>query len=728
MKKITLLVFTFCFSFCVSSAQSNLIDLNGVFTGKYRYESKANLRWRPNTDQYTYYDAQTDADGQIIGVDMKNGKETALFSFKDFLKKNNIDSREQLKSQNMELSTSIQWIDANTFSFIFKKDDNYYSVIHHLKSGEYEMEDANMTMTATDASDDNKLFVFNDEGSIWVGKAGTDKRYILCPDTGKNIVFGEAVHRSEWGINEGYYFSPQSNYIAFYRMDESMVEDYPLLHTDGAIATIETIKYPMAGRTSHEVKVGIFDVKKSFQEQRTVYHYILTDLNDGEFLTNVTFSPDEKYLYITHLNREQNHSKLIRYDIQSGKKLQVLIEETDNRYVEPQTRMTFLKDGHFLWQSDRDGWNHFYLYDFDGNLIKQVTSGKWGIIENLGLDPEEQNVFFMTNKDLAVDKYLYSVNLKTGKLTNHTPKSGTHTIFFSPDKKFFFDYYTSLHTPRNIYANSTTGKQRLILACPNPYEAHPLGTDTIFTLKNSSGIELFCEMILPPQFDKNKKYPCLVYVYGGPHSQLVTNSFMNAGVFLNYMAEKGYVIFIMDNRGTNYRGAEFEKCIHRQLGVLESEDQMVGIDYLRSLPFIDTDRMGIDGWSFGGFMTLTMITEHPDVFRSATCGGPVVNWEWYEVMYGERYMDTPQENPEGYAHANLIPKIKNLKCPLLIMHGQQDHTVVQQQSLELLHQSVKDDVQIQYFPYTTHDHNVRGKERVQMWHKIEQFHDQYLMK
>lgn len=729
MKKIVVLILIFCFSFTVSIAQDDFIDLNGVFTGKYRYENKSNLRWRPNTNQYTYYDTQADIDGQIISVDMKNGKETVLFSFKDFLKKNNIDSREQLKSQNMELSSGIQWSDQNTFSFTFKKDDNYYWVNYHLKNGTFEMEDANMLMEATDASDDYKLFIFNDNGLVSVGKTGSDKRYIICPDTGENIVFGEAVHRSEWGIGEGYYFSPKSNYIAFYRMDESMVEDYPLLHTDGTIATIETIKYPMAGRTSHQVKVGIFDVNKSFQEQKTVYHYILTDVNDGEFLTNVTFSPDEKYLYITHLNREQNHSKLIRYDVQNGKKLQVLIEETDDRYVEPQTRMTFLKNGNFLWQSDRDGWNHFYLYDFNGNLIKQVTTGKWEVIENLGVDSEEQNLFFMTNKDLACDKYLYSINLKTGKLINHTPKSGTHNILFSPDKKYYFDYYTSLHTPRDIYANSTSGQQRLILSCPNPYAAHPLGTDTIFTLKNSkSGIDLFCEMILPPHFDKNKKYPCLVYVYGGPHSQLVTNSFMNAGVFLNYMAEKGYVIFIMDNRGTNHRGADFEKCIHRQLGVLESEDQMVGIDHLRSLPFIDTKRMGIDGWSFGGFMTLTMITEHPEIFRSATCGGPVVNWEWYEVMYGERYMDTPQENPEGYAHANIIPKIKNLKCPLLIMHGQQDHTVVQQQSLELLHQSVKDDVQIQYFPYTTHDHNVIGKERVQMWHKIEQFHDQYLMK
>jgi dipeptidyl-peptidase-4 len=201
---------------------------------------------------------------------------------------------------------------------------------------------------------------------------------------------------------------------------------------------------------------------------------------------------------------------------------------------------------------------------------------------------------------------------------------------------------------------------------------------------------------------------------------------MTAGVFLNYMAQKGYVIFVLDNRGTRNRGRDFEKCIHRNLGVYESEDQMTGVRYLKTLPFIDTTRLGLDGWSYGGFMTLTLITEHPEVFKAASCGGPVVNWEWYEVMYGERYMDTPQENPEGYNRANILHKIEKLKCPLLVMHGAQDHTVVWQHSLELLREAVDSDVQIDYFTFPTHDHNVMGINRVNMWKKIEQFHELHL--
>ena len=739
MKKIILTIVCL-FSGIVLFGQTELIDLQGVFKGKYRYDRLPSLQWRPASNQYSYYDKEKDA---VIGVDLMTEKETVVFKFQqfyDYYAKANGQKKldaDGFKAQGGRVSSSFSWENGNLLTFTYKNPSDGANY-----TAKYDFAKKNFTVSPmygpkeseVDKSADGTIRISNFDGEEGYFVTNGTEHYLLCPDTGEHIVFGEPVHRSEWNINEGWYFSPNNGYIAFYRMDESMVEDYPLLQTsDGEgsahIAYFKNIKYPMAGRTSHQVKVGIFDITKSFQQKKTVYHYIQTDWRDGEFLTNVTFSPDEKYLYITHLNREQNHSKLIRYDVSTGKKIGTVLEERDTRFVEPQTRMIFLKDGRFIWQSDRDGWNHFYLYQFDGTLVKQITKGNWPVLESLGLDGTEENLYFMTNKDNPVDRYLYSVNLKSGDLKQLTKQSGTHTIVLSNDKKYFLDYFSSLHVPFQIYAGSTDGKTyKKIFESKNPYGNLKLGTDTIFSLKNSHGDDLYCEMILPPNFNKNKKYPCLVYVYGGPHSQLVTNTFMTAGVFLNYMAQKGYVIFVMDNRGTNNRGAEFEKCIHRQLGVCESEDQMVGIRYLQSLSYIDKERMGIDGWSFGGFMTLTMVTDHPDVFRSASCGGPVVNWEWYEIMYGERYMDTPQENPDGYAKACIIPKIKNLKCPLLIMHGQQDNTVVQQHSLELLHQSVLDDVQIQYFPYTTHEHNVRGLDRVQMWHKIEQFHDQYLMK
>lgn len=739
MKKI----FTFVVLFCMANllfAQSEQIDLKGIFMGKYRYDRVSGLSWRPQTSQYTYYNADKAA---MMGVDMKTGKEVQLFDYQtvyEFALQKKGATKQMFDDAKGRVSKAWEWIDQNSFriyAILPDKGEGYLTYNLSTKQCSFAAENSDEGIQDA-AQDENAVFAIYQEeenGPFYVTDLPNRKaKVILCPDTAKDVVFGEAVHRSEWGINEGWYFSPKSNYIAFYRMDQSMVEDYPLLQTsDGegaaSIAYFKNIKYPMAGRTSHQVKVGIFDVQQSFQQGKCVYHYIQTDLADGEFLTNVTFSLDEKYLYITHLNREQNHSKLIRYDVATGKKMAVLIEETDTRYVEPQHHIICLKNGNFIYHSDRDGWNHLYLYNFDGQLVKQITKGNWPVIEDYGVDEKEQNVYFLTNKDNPVDRYLYSVNIASGKLTNLTPLPGTHTVVLSKDCKYFFDYFTNLHTPLQTYAGSTDGKSlKLVKASENPYKDCNLGYDTIFSLKNANGDDLYCNMIFPPKFDKSQQYPCLVYVYGGPHSQLVTNEFMAAGPFLHYMAQKGYVIFVLDNRGTSNRGAEFEKCIHRQLGTLESEDQMVGIKYLQSQPYIDSKRMGIDGWSFGGFMTLTMVTEHPEVFASATCGGPVVNWEWYEIMYGERYMDTPQENPDGYEKANIINKISNLQCPLLIMHGQQDNTVVQQHSLELLHRSVLEDVQINYFPYTTHEHNVRGLDRVQMWHKIEQFHDRNLMK
>jgi dipeptidyl-peptidase-4 len=709
MKRIFTLLLVTAMTVGIMTAQNETIDLNGVFQGKYMFERINGLSWQPGTDNYAYIDDK----GDIMLVNAKNGKESVFRSGKN------------LGENGFKNLRSFQWVDANT---IYSPRTHSTLTYDGKTVSVGKFEDVNWD-DVIDQSIKNKVFVIKNDDGVFVQTALNDyKPILLCPDTGKNIVFGESVHRSEWGINEGQYISPKGNYIAFYRMDESMVEDYPLVNTTTPIATVENIKYPMAGRTSHQVKVGIFDVTKSAQAGKPVYHYINTDLNDGEFLTNVTFSPDEQYLYISHLNREQNHSKLIRYDLQSGNKEKVLIEEMDSRYVEPSDRMIFLKNNNFLWISETDGWRHLYLYDFNGNLIRKVVDGRFDIVDVEGLDAKEEYVYFtMAPTEKPVNQYVCKAALKNGQITRIAATDGTHTPIFNEGKTYFVDYFTSVNTPRVISVLNNQGKtMKELKNCKNPYADCALGTTKIFPILNKEGDSLWCRLITPPNMDTTKKYPCLIYVYGGPHSQLVTNSFMSGGVFLEYMAEQGYVVFTLDNRGTQNRGADFEKCIHRNLGVKEVEDQMCGVDYLKTLPYVDANRIGLDGWSYGGFMTLSLITEHPEAFRAASCGGPVVNWAWYEVMYGERYMDTPQENPDGYEHANIIPKIKNVKCPLLVMHGCQDHTVVWQHTLELMRQAVTDGIEIEYFPYTAHDHNVMGVERVHLWNKLLRFHNQNL--
>lgn len=684
------------------SAVAQTID----FKKRYVIDNIYGLSWRPTLEQYSYIDK----DQNILVVNPKNGKETTFLA------------SASLKAHEISSPYGYQWIDANTV--YFPSSNKSLKVLNGTITPEtFESVEQDNVI---DQDIKNRVFVVKNDNGVFVQSALNNYQPILlCPDTGKNIVFGESVHRSEWGINEGQYISANGNYIAFYRMDESMVEDYPLVNTGTPIATVENIKYPMAGRSSHDVKVGIFDVVQSAKNNKPVWHYVLTDKRDGEFLTNVTFSPDEKYLYISHLNREQNHSKLVKYDLATGKKMQILIEETDSRYVEPTNRMIFLKNGDFLWFSDRDGWKQLFLYSPEGKLIKKVVDGKFDISDFLGTDKDEKNIYFTASLEKPVNQYVCKVDLQKGKLVCLAHEDGVHTPMFSDSKAYFVDYFSNPTTPRTISLVNNQGKVlKTLLEAKSPFGTMKLGDTKIFAITNKAGDSLWCRMITPPDMDPTKKYPVFLYVYGGPHSQLVTNRYLSGGLFLEFMAQQGYVVFTLDNRGTQNRGANFEKCIHRNLGVKEVEDQMCGVEYLKSLPFVDADRIGLDGWSYGGFMVLSLITAHPETFKAASCGGPVVNWEWYEVMYGERYMDTPQENPTGYANANIIPKIKNVKCPLLVMHGAQDHTVVQQHTLELLRQAVTDDVELEYFVYTIHDHNVMGTERRHLYNKLLRFHNQ----
>lgn len=708
MKKLLVLSLSFFLLMC-SFAQENIIDLEGVFKGKYRVQGRPNLSWRPSTNQISILKNDT-----IFLKNPQSAKETAFLCLSDV----------QKKIADINTLRGFSWVDQNS---IFLSRNNLVIKVTDkgVETQEFPIKKQEIVL---DYNLKASLFVVKVEKNLFVKSALNNYEPVLmCPDTGKNIVFGESVHRNEWGIGEGQYISSNGKYIAFYRMDESMVDDYPLVDITADVADTRMIKYPMAGRKNHQVKVGIFDVAASAQKNAPVYHYIKTDLADGEFLTNVTFSPDESKLYISHLNRAQNHSKLIEYDVKTGDKVKILMEEQDPRYVEPSSRMQFLSNGNFILLSDRDGWPHLYLHSADGKQIAQLTKGEWCVTEFLGWDKKEQNIYFVSTNPSPVDRQVYTVNIKSGKMTALTTISGTHAPYFSDDKNYFIDYFTNLETPSVIDLYNNKGKKiEEIFRAENPYAKTDLGKTSIFTIKNKENIDLYCRMILPPNFDASKKYPCMVYVYGGPHSQLVDNTFMSGGVHLQYLAQKGYIVFTLDNRGTANRGVEFEKCIHRNVGKLEMEDQMCGVDYLKNLPYVDSNRIAVDGWSYGGFMTLSLITTYPDVFASATCGGPVVDWRWYEIMYGERYMDTPEENPEGYEQTSIINKIKNLKTPLLVFHGAQDDVVLWKHSQSLINQSIKDGILFDYFIYPNHPHNVSGMDRVHLWRKIEQFHQKNL--
>ena len=567
--------------------------------------------------------------------------------------------------------------------------------------------------------------VFSKDYNIYIQTSADAPEEQITTDGTREIVYGEAVHRNEFGITKGIFMSPDRSMFAFYRMNQSMVADYPLVNTFERIATLAPEKYPMAGETSHEVTVGIYNIKT----KKILY----LDLGDvaNRYFTNITWSPDSKSLYLTELNREQNKATLDRYSVADGHKEATLYTETDDKYVEPQNPLHFLPwdESKFLMWSQKDGYWHLYLMNTDGKIIRQLTRGDYVVLEVLGFCTETKSVIIRTNELSPLQSNIFAVNVKTGKKRLLDNGLGVHKGKLSDDGTLLLDIYTDYDVPRayNII-NTVSGETSEYFRSKNPWEGYALPQYKMGTLKAADNkTDLYYRMVLPPDFDKNKKYPTIIYVYGGPHAHNVEASWhWGARPWETYMAQKGYVLFIMDNRGSENRGKEFEQVTFHQLGQVEMQDQMKGVEYLRTLPYVDTERLGLHGWSFGGFMTISLMTNYPDVFKVAVAGGAVIDWKWYEVMYGERYMGTPKSNPDGYAKTSLLDKAKELKGQLLMITGSNDPVVVPQHSLQFINECNKAGVYPDFYVYPGEPHNMKGHMSVHLHEKITRYFEEKL--
>jgi len=649
---------------------------------------------------------------------------------------------QQLKSDNQEFVFGLEWLsdvlkenghDAlqrmplltwnTTYDFSFTTSKGYYTIDQ--QNGKLIMfVEKPKGAVNVDLNNDNQTLAYTVGNNLFI-RNGTNVPQMVAGNEGDDIVFGHTVHRNEFGINAGTFWSPKGNALAFYREDNSMVSDYPLVNVEKRVAELENIKYPMAGMASHHVTVGIYNL----DNKSTVY------LKTGEpydrFFTNICWTPDNKHLLVAELNREQNHMQLKKYDAHSGEYISTLFEEKDERWTEPQHPALFIPNtnGDFVWQSMKDGFNHLYIYNLEGKLKKQLTFGNWEVTKVLGFDKSAKSIFIESTKEEALERHVYKVSLASGKMQKITSEAGVHSVKISKDGRYAISTFSCLNVPSKTVLKDTKGRLlKTLQVVDNPYKGIETGKVELLKLKTKDGqFDLDARMVLPVGFDSSKKYPVIVYVYGGPHSQLVQNKWMGgARGWQLFMAQKGYISFTLDNRGTSGRGKEFAQAIHRQLGQLEVEDQMQGIEYLTSLPYVDKDRIGVHGWSYGGFMTISMMTQHSDVFKVGVAGGPVIDWKYYEIMYGERYMDMPQENPEGYKQANLNNSVNNLDGRLMIIHGAIDPVVVWQHSLSFVRESIKNGVQLDYFAYPRHEHNVMGKDRIHLMEKVTRYFDDFL--
>ena len=574
------------------------------------------------------------------------------------------------------------------------------------------------------------------------------KEWQLSKDGSREIVYGQSVHRDEFGIHKGTFFSNDGTKLAFYRMDQSMVVDYPQVkipeidyfnhpetQTCSAIAAPD--KYPMTGETSHEVTVGVFDSATG----KTVY------LKAGDpkdrYFTNISWSPDDKTIYMFELNRDQNDCRLVSYDATTGEKTGELYRETDEKYVEPQHPIVFLPwdNSQFIMQSQKDGYNHLYLctlgkhgsrmaHNTESLEIKQLTQGKWVVLDVLGFNTKRKSIIIASNEISPIQRNLFAVDVKTGKRTRvDETGDGWHNGMLSESGAFIFDKYSSPNVPNNIaIVNTENGKKFSYFRAEDPWKGYNVPEYSCGTVKAADGeTDLYWRMVKPTNFDPKKKYPTIVYVYGGPHAHNVDARWhYSSRSWETYMAQNGYLLFILDNRGSENRGKAFEQATFRQLGQEEMKDQMKGVEYLKNLPYVDADRIGVHGWSFGGFMTISLMTNYPDVFKVGVAGGPVIDWHWYEVMYGERYMDTPQTNPEGYKKTSLLYKAKDLKGKLQIITGDNDATVVPQHCLTFIKACIAAGTQPDFFVYPGEPHNMRGHQSTHLHERISQYFFDYL--
>ena len=705
-------VFLFAGSFLFAQNQKFTIaeSVNGL-RGNLAVKNIAQFSW--SDDSKSFYQGVKNA---YLVTDVQSLKQDTLVSLYELNK--NLSPENQLKT-------------FPRITFI-NKDKGYFNqkskYVWVEKSGkEWKLKDwisldekaENIEMFSNNAG-----FVYTINNNLFVNKSG--KIIPVTADQNEDIVNGQAVHQREFGITKGTFISPDNSKIAFYRMDQTMVTSYPIIDWSVTPAANKNIKYPMAGTASHHVTLGIFDIKSN----KKIFLNIEGDRE--QYLTAITWSPDSKSIFVGVLNRDQNHLKMNQYDTVSGNLMKTVFEEKSDFYVEPQHELTFFPNSNtdFIWQSQRTGYNHLFHYNLEKGMVSQLTKGDWLVTDLLGFNEKKKEIFYVSTQETPLEKHLYKINWSNFKTERLDSEPGIHTGILSKDGSQLYDSYSNATSPRVVnLINTITDKSKNILTSENTLTKYQRPEVKNVTLKADDGTPLYGKIILPTDFDANKKYPVIVYLYNGPHLQLVTNSFPASGnLWYEFMAQKGYVIFTMDGRGSSNRGLKFEQAIFRSAGETEMKDQIKGVEYLKSLPYVDAQKMGIHGWSYGGFMTTSFMLKHPEIFKVGVAGGPVIDWNMYEIMYTERYMDSPKTNPEGYKKANLLDKVQNLKGNLLMIHGAQDNVVVWQHSMKFLKAAVDHGVQLDYFVYPGHEHNVIGKDRVHLMQKVTDYFDEYLKK
>lgn len=724
MRKIFTLILTMVAALTVHAQELKPLTLEDLNFGGTNYHNMV-----PKTRYTTWWgDELVHLDTEeCFLVNKSTGKESQLFTLSELNQWSGMKLRHLYNLSFPESGKSLVWLNDGNERMLFDwkhKKAIWKGNISMAKGA--QAQDFNSVSKALAYVKDNQLHVIDAHGND----------HQLTTDGSREIVYGQSVHRNEFGITGGLFWNHDGTRLAFYRMDQSMVSDYPQVdipeldwkpsNGQSRMAKADPDKYPMAGETIHKVTVGVYDLATN-----KITYLAAGDPTDRYF-SNISWSPDNKTLYMFELNRDQNDCRLMSYNTITGQPIAEIYHETDSKYVEPLHPITFIPwdNNKFILWSQKDGYMHLYLYNKEGKALRQLTKGKYVVLELLGFDTKNKRIFIESNACSPIQKNLFAIDFASGKQTLlDVNGKGWHSGSLSKSGNYIVDNYQTPDIPRNIaIVNTTNGKSISYFKAANPWQGYTIPTYECGSIKAADGVtDLYYRMVKPLNFNPNKKYPTIVYVYGGPHAHNVDARWhYSSRGWETYMAEHGYLLFILDNRGSEHRGKEFEQVTFRHLGQEEMKDQMEGVKFLKSLPYVDAQRLGIHGWSFGGFMTINLMTTYPDVFKVGVAGGPVIDWKWYEAMYGERYMDTPEANSQGYAACSLLPKAKNLKGKLEIIIGLNDPVVVPQHAFSFLKACIAAGTQPDFFVYPGEPHNMRGHQSVHLHERISQYFFDYL--
>jgi dipeptidyl-peptidase-4 len=607
---------------------------------------------------------------------------------------------------------------------LYTSDGNLFLV--HLDTAKWDHLTIARTMDAT-LSPDGKSVAYRRGWDLYTMDIASKKETRLTTNGNDNLHNGSPdwVYPEELELGIAFWWSPDSKSIAYLQFDSALEPDYPhedLLHVR---AVYEPERYPQAGENNAAVRLGV--VSASGGPTRW---YDVGDTRDNYLIARAGWMPDSRSLYVLRFNRVQNHDELFSIDTESGART-TIFQESDPYWINLHGDIEFLHDGrHFLWTSERGegGFRHIFLYSNDGKEVRQITKGPWEVTAIDAVDEDAHRIFYTSDEPSHLERHLYSIGFDGQNKKQLTKEPGTHTVSVGPGGKYYLDTWSSLTEPSRTVLHSGDGAELGIYREPDRSQANEydiLPTEIVH-FQTADGVTLYGRLIKPAGFQQGKRYPVVMTVYGGPGVGLpVHNSWQGISID-QVLAHKGYVVWQSENRGGLGRGHAFETAIYHKLGVVELADQVAGVKYLISLGFVDPDRIGIHGWSYGGFMTANAMLNAPDVFKAGFSGAPVTSWMNYDTIYTERYMGLPKDNPDGYRDTALPPKAKNLKGKLMLVHNFEDDNVLFQNSIQLANALQLADKQFEYMLYPQKSHGVTGPAAQQMNQMMLDFFDRAL--